>query len=120
VLSGYLVLAEKLCSTGGGTFAEPWNFGPEEVDEWPVRRVVDTAATLWGSDASWVQDTGAHPVEAQLLRLDCTKARTVLGWRARWSMEQALTATIEWYKAFYGEMDVRELTMKQIGQHSGC
>ena len=35
-------------------------------------------------------DDGDHPHEAHYLKLDCSKARTGLGWQPRWGLEKAL------------------------------
>jgi CDP-glucose 4,6-dehydratase len=37
--------------------------------------------------------------------LDATKAREVLGWRPRFSLEEGLTRTIRWYRDFLDEKD---------------
>ncbi len=53
-LSGYLMLAEKLCAEGTA-FAEAWNFGPDEADARPVQWIVETlCARLPG--AAWQRD----------------------------------------------------------------
>jgi len=59
-LHGYLMLAERLWDKGH-TFAEGWNFGPNEQDAKPVSYVVERLAQLWGKDASWNNDAFSHP-----------------------------------------------------------
>jgi CDP-glucose 4,6-dehydratase len=48
------------------------------------------------------------------LRLDSSKARAQPGWTPRWSLDQTLANTVEWYKAFYSGEPVRALTLHQI------
>jgi CDP-glucose 4,6-dehydratase len=116
-LSGYLLLAEKLWKDGP-RFSEGWNFGPREGDAKPVRWVVERCAELWGEGFAWEADTGTHPHEAQYLRLDCTRARTKLGWQPRWDVTQALSTTLAWYKiAQRSQQDARELLLEQIGAY---
>lgn len=112
-LAGYLALAERLCADGPA-FAEGWNFGPEDSDARPVRYLVRELARLWGDAASWqfVEPENVH--EANLLRLDSSKARSQLGWRPRWSLDETLANTVEWYKAFYSGEDVLSCSLKQI------
>lgn len=113
-LSGYLQLAERL-HIEGTTFAEGWNFGSAEADARPVHWLVERLAALWGPGASWALDAGPHPHEAHCLKLDCAKARTRLGWKPRWNLEEALAKTVEWYQA---DADWRQATLSQIAEFS--
>jgi CDP-glucose 4,6-dehydratase len=113
-LAGYLALAERLL-VDGAAFAEGWNFGPCDSDARPVGYLVSELARLWGDTASWqcIQPETAHH-EAHLLRLDSAKACARIGWSPRWSLDETLAKTVEWYKAFYTGQDVRVSTLEQI------
>jgi CDP-glucose 4,6-dehydratase len=112
-LSGYLILAQSLFEQGRA-YGSAWNFGPEDRDARPVREVIDLFSEAWGQDAAWEQDSSVQPHEAQLLRLNCAKAKDALGWRPRWGVETALKKVIEWHKALDAGVDMREITKKQI------
>jgi len=112
-LSGYLLLAERLY-TDGAQYAESWNFGPAESDARPVRYLVDRMMKLWGAGAQWVDDSRAHVHEAHLLRLDSAKACAQLGWAPRWTLDEALANTTEWYRDFYRGEPMGERSIKQI------
>ena len=43
----------------------------------------------------------AAPHEAGLLRLSIDKAWNRLGWAPRWSLEEAVRRTVEWYRSFH-------------------
>jgi len=45
---------------------------------------------------------GRHVAEIQAQFLSSERARRVLGWEARFPMEQALAETVEWYRSFLG------------------
>jgi CDP-glucose 4,6-dehydratase len=118
-LAGYLTLAERLYTEDATDFAEGWNFGPAEEDARPVRDLVAELARLWngstgGGGAHWEIDAGAKPHEAHLLRLDSAKACARLGWAPRWSLNQTLAHTMEWYRDYYRGEDVRERSLQQI------
>ncbi len=115
-LSGYLLLAEKL-HEHGQEVAEGWNFGPSDDDAWPVRRVVDHFATLWGNPAHSVSDTATWAAESLLLRVDATKARLRLGWAPRLDVADALAWTVSWHKAYAGGENVRARTLDQISAY---
>jgi len=112
-LSGYLILAEKLFTEGTG-YAEGWNFGPRDDDVQPVEWILNHIVEQWGAGASWQLDTNPQPHEAQLLKLDISKAAAQLKWQPRWSLEQALDSIVEWHQCWLAQRDIREKTLNQI------
>lgn len=112
-LRGYLTLAERLFEQGP-SFAEGWNFGPNDEDSKPVGWIVEQMAGLWGSDALWQVDTGEHPHEAHYLKLDISKARSRLDWHPALRLNDALRLIIDWSKQRQAGADMRELTLAQI------
>jgi CDP-glucose 4,6-dehydratase len=116
-LAGYLTLVERLYLEGPA-FAEGWNFGPADSDARPVQYLVSELARLWGDAAKWQSGTAEKVHEAHLLRLDSSKARLQLGWSPRWSLDETLAKTVEWYKCFYGGDDARSCTLKQIAAYT--
>ncbi len=113
-LAGYLLLAERLLESD--RFAEAWNFGPAEADACPVGRIADVLCSLM-PEASWRHDRGDHPHEAGLLRLDSGKARRQLGWHSRWNLEEALTRTVEWHRAWKRGDDMAAESLRQIANY---
>jgi CDP-glucose 4,6-dehydratase len=116
-LSGYLSLAEHLFNQGP-SFAEPWNFGPQDDDAKPVQWIVEHMVERWGSGANWVHDGGAHPHEAHYLKLDSSKAKMLLNWQPRWPLATALGKITDWYKAYLGSTDMREFSLQQIAEYA--
>lgn len=112
-LRGYLTLAENLFEQGPH-FAEAWNFGPNDEDAKSVGWIVEQMAELWGNDAKWQIDTGAHPHEANYLKLDISKARSRLDWHPALRLTDALKLIIDWSKQRQAGADIRKLTMDQI------
>ena len=117
-LSGYLVLAERLSNHEAEQYATAWNFGPEVSDAATVENVARITARLWGGDARVDVDLEArHPHEAELLRLDISRARERLGWRPRWPLALALKHTVEWYKAWAEGREMLEYSIAQIDNY---
>lgn len=117
-LSGYLALAQALLAKDGERVAKGFNFGPESSGDATVGAVAERMAALWGAGASVNMPDGSHhPHEAGLLRLDITKARAELGWRPRWSLDQALAATVDWHRAWRDGQDMAGFTRAQIHQY---
>lgn len=111
-LAGYLLLAEKLLGSGDG-HADAWNFGPDLSDAKPVSWVVDHLCTrLQG--AKWAIEASPQPHESRLLRLDSSKARSILNWAPRWPLHVALDRTVDWYQAWRDNYTVVKLTEQQL------
>ncbi|WP_058023227.1 CDP-glucose 4,6-dehydratase [Pseudohongiella spirulinae] len=112
-LSGYLILAENLY-LHGDDYAEGWNFGPLDEDVMPVEWILNHMVKIWGQGASWQIDTTQQPHEAQLLKLDISKAASKLHWLPRWPLTTALDSIVDWHKDWLLKKDVRLLTLNQI------
>lgn len=116
-LNGYMILAEKL-SLKGKPFAEAWNFGPHDSDAKNVKYITESLSKKWGTDAEVIISTEEHPHEATYLKLDNSKARTLLCWQPRWNLDQALERTAGWYKKFYRrEASSLELCLADIKEY---
>jgi CDP-glucose 4,6-dehydratase len=111
-LSGYLMLAEKLYEYGT-TFAEAWNFGPNDDDAKSVGWIVEQLCVRIPG-VHWETEILKQPHEAGLLKLDSSKAKTRLGWAPRWSLETALNKTVEWHQALREAQDMAAVTSAQI------
>ena len=114
-LAGYLTLAQVLYEQGD-SFAEAWNFGPEDGDARPVTWIVETLCNEV-HDASWQCDESPQPHEAHILKLDSSKAKNKLGWRPRWSLQTALSKTLYWHKAWREGKDMSAVSRVQIHQY---
>ncbi|MGH1429889.1 MAG: CDP-glucose 4,6-dehydratase [Neptuniibacter sp.] len=112
-LSGYLILAQKLFIEGS-EYAEGWNFGPRDEDVQPVSWILGRMVDSWGNGASWELDQEDRPHEAQLLKLDISKAAAKLNWQPKWPLEVALDRIIEWHHAWIAGENVYDKTLQQI------
>jgi CDP-glucose 4,6-dehydratase len=116
-LSGYLTLAQKLYESGPA-FAEGWNFGPAEADPRPVQWIVERLTQMWGQGACWELDSRNNPLhEAHYLKLDCSKARSVLGWKPVWSLEQALSTITDWHRSSLQAVNMYAKTLSQVREY---
>jgi CDP-glucose 4,6-dehydratase len=115
-LHGYLLLCERLTAEGS-TFASGWNFGPAQSDAKRVSWIADKLVSAWGDGASWTHDQGRHVVEAQVLRLDTSKAMAKLDWAPVVPLPRALEWIVEWYQAFRDGADLRGVTNRQIERY---
>jgi CDP-glucose 4,6-dehydratase len=114
-LWGYVRLAESLLEDAVQRH-DSCNFGPAPDDIWPVSRVADTLAAVWGGTASWTssQPAGKAAHEARLLAVDSSRAHAWLGWQPRWATGEAIERTARWYKGFYSGEDPQALVAADI------
>jgi CDP-glucose 4,6-dehydratase len=105
-LRGYLLLAES-------GDAGAWNFGPEDAH--PVRAVVDHVTARWPLE---IRVSPGDRVEAPVLRVDAAKAREQLDWEPRFTLSQALDATVSWHDQVRDGADPRAVTLTQIEEAS--
>lgn len=116
-LNGYLMLAQALFDHGS-EFAQAWNFGPHLEDAQPVEWIVRHMADLWaaqtGAQAAWQIERGQHLHEAHNLRLDTSKAQSMLNWKPKLNIGTALEWVAQWYRDANQGQSARELTFKQI------
>jgi len=99
-LSGYLTLALKL-SRDPTLHGESFNFGPSSDQNVSVAHLVTEMALHWDK-VRWTSD--AEPSgwrEANLLKLNCDKASSLLGWRPALGFSKCVKLTADWYRAFY-------------------
>ncbi len=122
-LFAYLMIAQKQYEDG--KFAGCYNVGPDDCDCVATGDLVTLFCEAWGGKAAWENRSEADaPHEANFLKLDCSKIKTVFGWRPRWhireSMEMVCRFAKEWISGgnIPAEMD-REISTFMEGQSNG-
>ena len=95
-LSGYLLLAELQYEDHG--FAGCYNFGPNDESCVNTGTLVNIFCDAWGDGASYEIKPDGGPHEANFLKLDICKAISVLNWSPTWTIETAVSKSVEWYK----------------------
>jgi len=95
---GYLLLAERLAARPA--LAGAYNFGPPHDEAASVREVVDLTASAYGGAGVVYAPAAGDPHEARWLALNPARARDELGVEGRWSLQEAISKTVRWYRAF--------------------
>jgi CDP-glucose 4,6-dehydratase len=113
LLSGYLLLAERLAEEGVA-YAGGWNFGPNAAEARPVSWVVERIRSVWADGAEWQMDAVEHPHETNFLSLDTTKASDLLDWKPRLRLGTAIEWTVDWYRSHAAGEDPRSLCERQF------
>jgi CDP-glucose 4,6-dehydratase len=108
------VLAESLQGKERGELPHQWNFGPHAAANVSVMDVVNAIIDSTGAQASQVVADGDHSREAQLLALDSSRSRALLGWRPMWDFSEALAKTLDWHGRWKSGEDMAAMTTSQI------
>ena len=99
-LGGYMLVGQRLldgqvqCATG-------WNFGPTDEGSLSVGDVVKHIKRHWSRIDYRLAEVADAPHEANLLKLDCSKANAFLNWTPAWNSAQTFERTVNWYREFY-------------------
>jgi CDP-glucose 4,6-dehydratase len=99
-LSGYLQIGQKLLEEKV-EFAEAWNFGPSDEESITVEEVVQNVKKHWDKINYEINCDSNQLYEANLLKLDCSKAHVLLKWKDVWDSDATFEKTVQWYKVFY-------------------
>lgn len=114
-LSGYLLLGHLLY-TKGAEYAQGFNLGPNPDSVLTVAEVARLTVESYGKGSVHVHKRdNLH--EANLLMLDISKAKEVLGWTPTYTAPEAIEKTVEWYKRFYKGESMRDFTLLQIKEY---
>jgi len=112
----YLTIAER--QYNDRSLAGRYNIGPDECDCLTAGALVDLFCEEWnkanGTSVSWknISDNGPH--EAGLLKLDCSKVKSVFGWRPTWHIDRAINMIVEWCGCYFSGGDITDCMNRQI------
>lgn len=112
-LHGYLTLGAHM-TKDTVKYSTAYNFGPKIEDRLTVEELIKEAIQIWGSGNYKVAHNNNKHHEANLLRLDISKAEKELGWIPQFDSKKAIAYTLEWYKAVFKKQDIKEFTIQQI------
>lgn len=117
-LSAYLLIVEKQGKDDG--FSGNYNVGPYDSDNVSTGEIVKIFGENWGPDFKWkIHKEEGEKHEANMLSLDCSKIRKVLGWYPKWSATEAISQVCNWTRAWINEEDVNEEMTREIKQYFG-
>ena len=102
-------------------YAGFYNVGPDDGDCITTGQLVDIFCEKWNmsepidKQMKWINKAEENaPHEANFLKLDCSKIKTIFGWKPRWSVEQAIEQTVNWSKVYFANGDIPTYMDTQI------
>lgn len=117
-VAAYLMLAAMQYENPA--YAGNYNVGPDDCDCVTTGELVQLFCKLWGNEALWKDISEADaPHEANFLKLDCSKIKSVLKWIPRWHIVDAVEKTVEWSREFLLQGNTDAVMEKQIKEYLG-
>lgn len=117
LVEAYLILLDRILS--GATsrsstpFGSAWNIGPKPQDCISVIELVTRMNAIW-KPVKVLDELSIHG-ETDALMIASDRARAALGWRPAFGLDDAIRATLDWYRAVVEEpASLFYLTMRQI------
>ena len=95
-LNGYLILAQK--QYNNKSLEGAYNFGPDDDSCISTGKLTEIFCAAWGNNAAWKVQEDDGPHEANFLKLDCSKSKTILGWKPYWNIKKAVEKVVEFTK----------------------
>jgi CDP-glucose 4,6-dehydratase len=102
LLGAYLHLGQLLLDRPE-IAAGAWNFGPERGNEVTVENLTTRFVNAYAGSNARVEIVPSQVPEATTLKLDITKARSILGWTPRLDIDRTIAMTASWYRGFHRE-----------------
>lgn len=109
----YLMIAQRQLEQP--ELAGYYNVGPDDCDCVTTGQLVNLFCDAWGEGAFWEnREEKNAPHEANFLKLDCSKVKTVFNWHPRWHIDDAICKTVEWTKAWVAQEEIEAVMSRQI------
>lgn len=111
----YLMIARKQYEDI--KFAGYYNVGPDDCDCVTTGELTDLFCKYWGDNAAWknVSEDNA-PHEANFLKLDCSKLKSVFGWKPRWHINECMDMTCRFGKTLLSGGNISDEMNAEINE----
>ena len=104
-LAMYLTIVQKQYEDK--KYAGFYNVGPDDCDCVTTGELVELFCRCWSDGAGWENKSEANaPHEANFLKLDCSKVKTVFGWKPRWHIAECMEMVCRFSKVWLSGGDV--------------
>jgi CDP-glucose 4,6-dehydratase len=116
-VSGYLLAGEEAIK-GNRDVDGAINFAGHPEEAFTVKKMVKEVGRRWGGPRVQTEKSAAEQTKSSPWVLDTSKAQHVLGWRPM-PLDDALDASVDWYRTARGPKSTTRVTQRQIHQYLG-
>ena len=111
-LFAYMMIAEA--QYDDKKFSDCYNVGPDERDCVTTGDLVKIFCERWSEGLTWKILSTNFPREANFLKLDCSKIKSVFDWSPRWNISAAIEKVVEWTKIYRAGENLSAYMERQI------
>lgn len=99
-----------------------YNVGPDDEDCVTTGEITDLYCNYYNknqiNNIKWINKADDGPHEANLLKLDNYKIKSIFGWKPVWDIDKAVEKTVEWTKVYKNNGNIVECTDNQIKEYN--
>ena len=111
-LGAYLLIAQKQYENP--IYADCYNVGPDDNNCFRTGDIAELFVNTWGNGIEWINQSDKGPHEAELLKLNCSKIKSKLGWKPCWNMRETMELIVDWTKCWDNGGDLVTCVNEQI------
>ena len=112
-LFAYLMILQKQYEDR--KYAGWYNVGPDECDCVTTGALVDIFKQKWGNNFKWETHVDHNaPHEANFLKLDCSRIKSVFNWQPTWHIDQAIEKIVDWTNVWLQGGDIPKEMDREI------
>lgn len=116
-LSAYLVIAETQYENR--QLQGNYNIGPDESDCVKTEYIAESFCKEWKNIKWDIVKSLENKHEANFLKLDCSKIKSVMKWQPKMNIDEAIRLTVDWTKEYYSGNDIIKFSEEQIREYFG-
>lgn len=113
LVNGILKLTIKLMENPKA-ISGAYNIGPSTESFHSVLELASMFSDKWGKKIDVVSKKTSN-IESRFLSLDTNKIKNMINYTPRYDFEKSLLETVKWYKSYYSNQDIKNITENQIG-----
>ena len=112
-LFAYMMIAAKQYENS--SFRGYYNVGPDDRDCVTTRELVELFRDCWHGNFTWEDHSNPDaPHEANFLKLDCSKIKSVFGWKPVLGIRDSVQLACEFTEAYLNKKDLRAEMAREI------
>lgn len=106
-------------------YASYYNVGPDDADCVSTGDLVTLFTGIWNKNCeggkapkcTWMDKAEkGEPHEANFLKLDCSKLKSIFGWKPTWHIDKAIENVIAWTKVWMKDGDIAAEMDREINE----
>ena len=93
-----------------------YNFGPKKLNKYTVKYMLNLVNGYFNNSVKVIKkkNLSAKHKESKILMLDSSLSEKILGWKAKYNIQQSIKLTVDCYKCYLKKGDLFKFSQKKI------